>query len=152
MRDISFFTRDWEKKNKNYFHSVEIGNDIRISVKIKKVFFGSLIKATVYLLIFRQTRESYFTDGVLFHLRIKSGGVLIHRRIRTWGVLILRNTGKVQFLFFRRFLLVLTKFSFREEDSALGLKSQLLCTSLLLIITLRFTYNESKICSTIKKS
>ena len=30
------------------------------------------------------------------------------------------TTGNVQFLFFRRFLLVQTKFSFREEDSALG--------------------------------
>ena len=27
-----------------------------------------------------------------------------------------RTTGKVHFLFFRRFLIVLTKFSFREED------------------------------------
>ena len=32
----------------------------------------------------------------------------------------LRTTGKVQFLFLKRLLLVLTKFSFREEDWALG--------------------------------
>ena len=30
------------------------------------------------------------------------------------------TTGKVQFMFFRRFLLVLTKFSFQEEDGAIG--------------------------------
>ena len=34
-----------------------------------------------------------------------------------------RTTGKVQFLFFSRFLLVLTKFSFWEEDWALGYNS-----------------------------
>ena len=32
-------------------------------------------------------------------------------------------TGKDQFLFFRRFLLALTKFSFQEEDWALANKS-----------------------------
>ena len=31
-----------------------------------------------------------------------------------------RTTGKVQFLFFREFLLLLTKFSFWEEDRGLG--------------------------------
>ena len=31
-----------------------------------------------------------------------------------------RTTGKVQFLFFRKFLLLLTKFSFWEEDRGLG--------------------------------
>ena len=31
-----------------------------------------------------------------------------------------RTAGKVQFLFFKNFLLVLTKFSFRDEDLALG--------------------------------
>ena len=30
------------------------------------------------------------------------------------------TTGKVQFLFFRKFLLLLTKFSFWEEDRGLG--------------------------------
>ena len=30
------------------------------------------------------------------------------------------TTGKVKFLFFRRFLLALTKFSFQEEESGLG--------------------------------
>ena len=34
-----------------------------------------------------------------------------------------RTTGKVQFLFFGSFLLVLTKFSFWEEDWALGYNS-----------------------------
>ena len=33
------------------------------------------------------------------------------------------TTGRIQFLFFRRFFLVLTKFSFREEDQALGKKT-----------------------------
>ena len=31
-----------------------------------------------------------------------------------------RTTGKVQFLFFRKLLLLLTKFSFWEEDRGLG--------------------------------
>ena len=31
-----------------------------------------------------------------------------------------RTTGKVQFLFFRKFLLLLTKLSFWEEDRGLG--------------------------------
>ena len=31
-----------------------------------------------------------------------------------------RTTGKVQVLFFRKFLLLLTKFSFWEEDRGLG--------------------------------
>ena len=31
-----------------------------------------------------------------------------------------RTTGKVQFLFFRKFLLLLTKFSFWGEDRGLG--------------------------------
>ena len=34
--------------------------------------------------------------------------------------LVFSTTGEVQFLFFRRFLLVLTKFYFWEEDQALG--------------------------------
>ena len=36
-----------------------------------------------------------------------------------------RTTGKVQLLFFRSFLLVLTKFSFWEEDWALGYHSMI---------------------------
>ena len=40
--------------------------------------------------------------------KIFKGNSSFHVKIRT--------TGKVQFLFFRRFLLVLTKFSFREKD------------------------------------
>ena len=74
-RIFHFFTRDWEKNNKKHFHSVEIGNNILIYVKIKQVLFDSLIKSTMYLLIFRQNTmifegipnsltKSYFT-GVL---------------------------------------------------------------------------------------
>ena len=87
-----------------------------------------------------------------------------------------RTTGKVQFVFFSSFLLVLTKFSFWEEDWALGYNSmkfwdfpdisqKILSLKsfgnswgnsyklyLLLIVRLRFTCGESKICSTIKKS
>ena len=44
-----FFTRDWGKNSKKYLHSVEIGNDILIYIKIKRVFFDSLIKSSVYL-------------------------------------------------------------------------------------------------------
>ena len=71
-RCFIFFTRDWGKNNKKHFHSVEIGNDILIYIKIKQVFFDSLIKSTVYLLIFCQNSmifegspnsltKSYFT-------------------------------------------------------------------------------------------
>ena len=71
-RMFHFFRRDWEKNNKTRFHSVEIRNDILIYINIKRVFFGSLIKSTAYLLIFRQNlmifevspnllTESYFT-------------------------------------------------------------------------------------------
>ena len=67
-----FFKRDWEKKNKKHFHSVEIQNDIFNYINIKRVFFDSLIESTVYLLILRQNlmifeessnslTESYFT-------------------------------------------------------------------------------------------
>ena len=67
-----FFTRDWENNNKTPFHSVEIGTKILICINTKKVFFHSLIKSTVHLLIFRQNSmifegspnsltESYFT-------------------------------------------------------------------------------------------
>ena len=38
MRDVSFFTRDWEKNNKKHFYSVEVGNDILIYINIKRVF------------------------------------------------------------------------------------------------------------------
>ena len=38
MTDVSFFTRDWEKNNKKYFQSVEIGNDILIYINLKRVF------------------------------------------------------------------------------------------------------------------
>ena len=69
---LQFFTRDWEKNNKKHFHNVEIENDILIYINIKKVLFDSLIKSTVYLLIFRQNwmifegspnslTKSYFT-------------------------------------------------------------------------------------------
>ena len=68
-----FFKKDWEKNNKKYFHSAEIGNYILLYIKIKRVFFDSLIKSTRYLLIFRQNStifegspnsltESYFTE------------------------------------------------------------------------------------------
>ena len=63
-----------------------------------------------------------------------------------------RTPGKVQFLFFRRFLLVLTKFSFWGRTKHRQLVRQLIYTSLLQIITFRFTCGERKICSTIKKS
>ena len=67
-----FFARDWEKYNKTYFHSIEIGNNILVFINIKQIFFDSLIKSTVYFLIFRQNlmifegapnslTESYFT-------------------------------------------------------------------------------------------
>ena len=49
-----YFTKYWEKNNKKHFHSVEIGNDILIYINKKQVFFDSLVKSTVYLLIFRQ--------------------------------------------------------------------------------------------------
>ena len=67
-----FFVRDWEKYKKTYFHSIETGNNILVFINIKQVFFDSLIKSTVYFLIFRQNlmifegasnslTESYFT-------------------------------------------------------------------------------------------
>ena len=78
------------------------------------------------------------------------------------------TTGKVQFLFFSSFLLVLTKFSFWEEDWALGYNSMIFwdfpdisfgnswgnsyISYLLLIITLYFTCGERKNYSTIRKS
>ena len=49
-----YFTGDWGKNNKENFHSVEIGNDIFIYINVKQVFFDSLIKSTVHLLMFRQ--------------------------------------------------------------------------------------------------
>ena len=49
-----YFTKYWEKNNKKHFHSVEIGNDILIYINKKQVFFDSLVKSTVYLLIFHQ--------------------------------------------------------------------------------------------------
>ena len=51
---IDFFTKYWEKNNKKHFHSVEIGNDILIYINKKQVFFDSLVKFAVYLLIFRK--------------------------------------------------------------------------------------------------
>ena len=59
------FFRDWEKNNKKIFHSVEIGNDIHIYINIKRVFFDSLIKSTVYLLIFRHITGGVFNLGSL---------------------------------------------------------------------------------------
>ena len=62
MRDVLFFLiREWEKNNEKHFHSVEIGNDILIYINIKRVFFDSLIKFTVYLLIFY--RNSMIFEG-----------------------------------------------------------------------------------------
>ena len=57
---------------KKYLHSFEIGNDILIYINVKQVFFDSLIKSAMYLLIFFQNlmiferspnslMESYFT-------------------------------------------------------------------------------------------
>ena len=88
-RIFLFFTRDWEKNNKNHFHSVEIGNDVVIYINIKQVFFDSLIKSTMYLLIFRQ--NSMIFEGIpnsltksCFTGELKLGeslieGVAIHR-------------------------------------------------------------------------
>ena len=42
-----------EEQPKKIFN-VQIGNDILIYINIKRVFFDSSIKSTVYLLIFRQ--------------------------------------------------------------------------------------------------
>ena len=85
-----------------------------------------------------------------------------------------RTTGKVQFLVFSTFLVVLTKLSFWEEDLALGYSSitfwhflnifwfaktlslksfgNSYIPCLWLIITLRFTCGKSEIYSTIKMS
>ena len=84
--------------------------------------------------------------------------------------------GKVQLLFFRRFLLVLTKFSFREKDCALNLQRLeiflifpnflkslsflkfLSCsatreaTRTYKFITFSFTCSKRKVCSTIKNA
>ena len=48
------YIRGYEKNKKKHFHSVEIGNYILIYINIKIVFFDSLIKSAVYLLVFRQ--------------------------------------------------------------------------------------------------
>ena len=64
-------------------------------------------------------------------------------------------TGKVQFLFFSSFLLILTKFSFWEEDWALLFSNSWgnsYIPGLLLIITLLFTCGEKKICFSIEVS
>ena len=63
-----------------------------------------------------------------------------------------RTVGKVQVLFFCRFLLLLAKFSFREEDWALGSNCMifLICPNFLRS-TLRFNCGDRKIFSTIKK-
>ena len=56
MRNVSFFfTRDWEKNIKKHFQSVERGNDILVFINKKRLFLDSLIKSTVYLLIFHQS-------------------------------------------------------------------------------------------------
>ena len=49
-------------------------------------------------------------------------GTIIHKVLETNSSFHVkeRTTGKVQFLFFRKFLLLLTKFSFWEEDRGLG--------------------------------
>ena len=57
MKKFHFFTRDWEKNNKKYFHSVEIGNYILTYINTKRVFFDS----------FRQ--NPIFLKGVLIHLQ-----------------------------------------------------------------------------------
>ena len=106
-------------------------------------------------------------------LQIKFKGV--------WGKLELKNFFKRQsqsltkylgqtlvFMFFRRFLLVMTKFSFRYEGCTLGINSMKfwVCPnylrffksyavrqlSRLLLITFYFACGERKICSTIQKS
>ena len=50
--------------------------------------------------------------------RLNTTSTIIHKIFETNSSFHLKysTTGKVQFLFFRRFLLVLTKFSFRVED------------------------------------
>ena len=56
MRNVSFsFIKDWEKNIKKHFHSAERGNDILAFINKKRLFLDSLIKSTVYLLIFHQS-------------------------------------------------------------------------------------------------
>ena len=49
---------------------------------------------------------------------IRYEATIIHKLFETNSSFHMKShtTGKVQFLFFRRFLLILTKFSFPEED------------------------------------
>ena len=54
-----FFARDLEKNKKKHFHSVEIGNGILTCINMKRVLFDSLIKSTVYLLLFRQNLMTF---------------------------------------------------------------------------------------------
>ena len=54
-----FFARDWEKNKKKHFHSVEIGNDILVFINIKREFLDSLIKSTVFILIFCQNSMAF---------------------------------------------------------------------------------------------
>ena len=74
MRNVSIFLQEIGRRiTKRIFTvRVEIGNHIFICINIKRVFFDSLIKSTVYLLIFHQNSmifeggpnsltESYFT-------------------------------------------------------------------------------------------
>ena len=78
-----FFLQENGRRRTKSIFSVEIGNYILIYVNIKRVFYDSLIKSTVYLLLFRQ--DSMIFEGspnsltVLFHRKIKTGGALIHR-------------------------------------------------------------------------
>ena len=83
---LHFFLQEIRKRITKSIFSVEIGKYILIYIKITRVSFDSLIKSTMYLLIFRQNlmifEGSPNSRQVLFYRRIKAGGVLIHRLIR----------------------------------------------------------------------
>ena len=61
---------------------------------------------------------AFFAVVLVWILHIK----IIHKVLETNSSFHVkeRTTGKVQVLFFRKFLLLLTKFSFWEEDRGLG--------------------------------
>ena len=54
MRDVSFFLQEVVERITKIIFSVEIGIDILIYISIKRVFFDSLIKSALYLLILCQ--------------------------------------------------------------------------------------------------
>ena len=92
---LHFFLQEIRKRITKSIFSVEIGKYILIYIKITRVSFDSLIKSTMYLLIFRQNlmifEGSPNSRQVLFYRRIKAGGVLIQRLIRIGWVLNLES-------------------------------------------------------------